>query len=485
MKQLVIMPGGFHPFHAGHAALYQSAVEAFPGADVYVAATNDTSTRPFPFPVKEKLAQLAGISKGRFMRVKSPFRAEEITAPYDPDTTQLIFVRSEKDRGSQPRPGGNKKDGTSSYLQPYNDASDQSMSQQAYMAYLPTVEFGPGMTSATEIRGAWPQLNEKRKTALVMSLYPKTQTNPRLAATVVKLLDTAMGVVDESALDDLPRPNKRNQFKSLHRLRKQRGLDEQGMEKDLNEFSPRDDGGDEKSYLLQLAEDLSEALYGPNKNKQAIANVIGKIRAAGGDVKVTWNADRTFNVAMYHPVYFKQGYLIRLAGQGDQDMAENLKPDAFKTLQQAKQRIEQNHQQEVDQWAQDFRANSSKLAGQQLKQRFAEPPPEPPTMPVVQPGESPDALKNRLAQLNIAKQKFEEINALIKAIKKKYQHSAIEAEITAIERRLETGLLPDVRAGVADNYKSLLAKLDNLKTSLTTRFIVKEAPDYIEEGRKI
>jgi hypothetical protein len=57
MKQLVIMPGGFHPFHAGHAALYQSAVEAFPGADVYVAATNDTSTRPFPFPVKEKLAR--------------------------------------------------------------------------------------------------------------------------------------------------------------------------------------------------------------------------------------------------------------------------------------------------------------------------------------------------------------------------------------------------------------------------------------------
>jgi hypothetical protein len=67
------------------------------------------------------------------------------------------------------------------------------MSQQGYMAYLPTVEFGPGMTSATEIRAAWPQLNEKRKTALVMSLYPKTQNNPKLAANVVKMLDTAIG----------------------------------------------------------------------------------------------------------------------------------------------------------------------------------------------------------------------------------------------------------------------------------------------------
>ena len=743
MKQLVIMPGGFHPFHAGHAALYQSAVEAFPGADVYVAATNDTSTRPFPFQVKEKLAQLAGVSKGRFMQVKSPFRAEEITAPYDPNTTQLIFVRSEKDRGSQPRPGGVKKDGTPGYLQPYDDASDLPMSQQAYMDYLPTVEFGPGMTSATEIRGAWPQLNEKRKTALVMSLYPKTQTNPKLAATVVKLLDTALEVVDESALDNLPRPNKRNQFKSLHKQRKQRGLDEQGMAEgdvipfarpgqqltwrqvprnilllandwywadyastgnelqyitaklqqqgwtidhndendsideynliltnrrgqtvllstndaqtftgwasgtgsdDLKEFATAgldggDDGGDEKSYLLQLAEDLSEAMYGPNKNKQAIDNVMGKIRAAGGDVKVTWNADRTFNVAMYHPVYFKQGYLIRLVGQGDQDVAENtapnprvdltpnypnystlvgefigvkknrvwfrivsaelkpgqgetekiframstntpigveisrvknravlenidkefilyidgkpaakymdqqqavldmaavrkkypsanlelkhevcnmqtvkqvneggsilevLKPDAFKTLQQAKQNIKQNRQQEqqakqqieperqqeVDQWVQDFRANSAKLAGQQLKQRFAEPPPEPPTMPVVRPGESPDALRARLAQLSIVEQKFEEINALIKAIKNKYQHSTIKAEMNSIEKRLEIGLLPDVKAGVTDNYKSLLAKLDNLKTSLATRFPpkVKKDPDYIEEGRKI
>jgi hypothetical protein len=61
------------------------------------------------------------------------------------------------------------------------------------MAYLPTVEFGPGMTSATEIRTAWPTLNEKRKTALVMSLYPRTQSNPKLAATVVGLLDAAIG----------------------------------------------------------------------------------------------------------------------------------------------------------------------------------------------------------------------------------------------------------------------------------------------------
>jgi cytidyltransferase-like protein len=194
MTTVVIMPGGFHPFHAGHLSLYNAAREAFPDADVYVAATNDTSTRPFPFAVKEKLAKLAGVESGRFVQVKSPFRAEEITRQYNPATDQLIFVRSEKDANSQPRPGGVKKDGSPSYLQPYT--ADQELApfnQHAYMAYLPTVEFGPGMTSATQIRTAWPTLNDRRKTALVMSLYPRTQNNVKLAQTVVKLLDAAIG----------------------------------------------------------------------------------------------------------------------------------------------------------------------------------------------------------------------------------------------------------------------------------------------------
>jgi GNAT superfamily N-acetyltransferase len=241
MTTIVIMPGGFHPFHAGHAALYQSAQRTFPDADVYVAATNDTSSRPFPFAVKEKLARLAGVETGHFVQVKSPFKAEEIIAKFDPEKDVLIFVRSEKDAAQPPQPGGVKKDGSPSYLQPLLGARKlEPFAKHAYMAYLPTVEFGPGMTSATEIRSAWPRLNEKRKTALVMSLYPKTQTSPQLAQTVVKLLDTALDVVDESALDNLPRPNKRNQFKSLHKQRKERGLDEQGVaEGSLEEIDRR------------------------------------------------------------------------------------------------------------------------------------------------------------------------------------------------------------------------------------------------------
>jgi len=208
------MPGGFHPFHAGHAALYQSAKAAFPGADVYVAATNDTSTRPFPFALKEKLAQLAGIPAGKFVQVKSPFGAEEIVSRYDPETTQLIFVKSEKNSRTGPSPegpfpaepdpvtgklplvtrGARKGLPVSDRLQYYKkDQPMAPMSQHSYLAYLPTVEFGPGMTSGSEIRAAWPKLNDKRKTALIMSLYPKAQSNPKLAANVVQMLDNAIG----------------------------------------------------------------------------------------------------------------------------------------------------------------------------------------------------------------------------------------------------------------------------------------------------
>lgn len=201
MKTVVIMPGGFHPFHAGHMALYQAAQKAFPDADVYVAATDDVSDRPFPFDVKKKLARLAGVDPQRFIQVKSPFRAEEITRSYDPQQDHLIFVRSDKDRTKQPQAGGIKKDGTPSYLQPLQGQKSLApFAKHAYMAYLPTVEFGPGITSATEIREAWPKLDGRRKLAMVMSLYSATRTRPDLAQNVVNMLDQVLDTgVDEGA----------------------------------------------------------------------------------------------------------------------------------------------------------------------------------------------------------------------------------------------------------------------------------------------
>lgn len=197
MKKLVIMPGGFHPWHAGHTSLYQSALDVFKSADVFVAATADTSTRPFPFKLKKMLAQAADVPAHRFIQVKSPFRAEEITQAYDPDNTILIFVRSAKDMTTQPQPGGVKKDGSPSYLQPYKRTGLQPMSQHAYIAYLPVAQFGPGMTSATEIRAKWPEMDQLDKISLIKSIYPTAQ-NDAAAGKLAEILDSVLG----SSLDE-------------------------------------------------------------------------------------------------------------------------------------------------------------------------------------------------------------------------------------------------------------------------------------------
>jgi hypothetical protein len=187
------MPGGFHPWHAGHTALYKSAETVFPSADVVVAATADTSTRPFPFKLKKTLAQAAGVPANKFIQVKSPFRAEEITQLYDPNETQLIFVRSAKDMDQAPRPGGVKKNGEPAYLQPYKRNGLKPMSEHAYIAYLPVEQFGPGMTSATEIRGKWPTMNDKQKIALIKTIYPMAGANEAAAAKLAEILDSVLG----------------------------------------------------------------------------------------------------------------------------------------------------------------------------------------------------------------------------------------------------------------------------------------------------
>ena len=103
-------------------------------------------------------------------------------------------------------------------------------------------------------------------------------------------------------------------------------IDEQGV----TEFAPAaNDDNDKKSYLLQLAQALGDAMYGPNKNKQAVLDIKSKITDAGGDVKILWNDDGTFNVVMYHPTYFKQGYLIKLVGgQAPGSLSENNKVES-------------------------------------------------------------------------------------------------------------------------------------------------------------
>jgi len=43
-RVIVVYGGGFQPFHIGHMSSYTEAKSAFPDADFYVAASNDTNS---------------------------------------------------------------------------------------------------------------------------------------------------------------------------------------------------------------------------------------------------------------------------------------------------------------------------------------------------------------------------------------------------------------------------------------------------------
>ena len=280
MKTVVIMPGGFHPFHAGHAALYQSALKAFPNADVYVAATNDTKTRPFPFEIKEKLAKVAGVQDGHFVQVRSPFQAKEITQNYDPEQDVLVFVRSEKDRDEQPKPGGTKKDGSPAYFQPYTGKDLEPFGKHGYIAYLPTVEFGPGIKSATEIRNVWPKLDDRRKLAMVMSLYPKAQENQKLAQNIVKMLNLGMGT-DEVAegRENLPPENfNADDINSLMRLRDLDQIKLQAFKLITNPNSSRPIKPEKVAWLKQRLTQL--------RNKESVVRLLYDMLLSGEGNKV-------------------------------------------------------------------------------------------------------------------------------------------------------------------------------------------------------
>ena len=192
------MPGGFHPFHPGHKSLYDWAVKQFGQTNVYVAATNNQETRPFPFDVKKQLASFAGVPPTNFIQVKSPFNLNSYTGLLQ-DGTALVFVRSEKDRNEQPQPDRTKKDGTPGYIKSWTGKEMDDYVTSGYMAYGPTQEFqfsGVDIKSASELRNTWPSMSPKDRRKAAEEMYPSKGIE------AAKLLDNALGSEQEESVQE-------------------------------------------------------------------------------------------------------------------------------------------------------------------------------------------------------------------------------------------------------------------------------------------
>lgn len=198
LSELVIYPGGFHPFHLGHASVFDHLAHHFPDGEVFVAATDTKTERPFGFDDKKFLANQSGVPKARFVQVKSPYRAEEITKNYDPDSTMLVFAVSEKD--SDRFSFAPKKDGSPAYFQPYDANSGAPMSKHAYIYIVPKIDFkiaGKSIDSASKIRQMYTDGDEATRAQIIRDLYPLAKAPKKIRA----ILDRVLGGLTEA---DIP-----------------------------------------------------------------------------------------------------------------------------------------------------------------------------------------------------------------------------------------------------------------------------------------
>jgi len=182
-KLIVVYGGGFQPFHAGHLSSYLEAKAAFPNADFYVAASNDTKTRPIPFADKKFLAQQAGVTSP-FVEVKLPIRPQEILDKYDPEHDIFILVRSERDPVAY-----TKKDGTPGYYQPFVSLKKvKPFAANGYIFVTKKHDFilnGQEVYSGTQVRDMYTSSDDSARIKMIDEMYP----NSNKKATIKKMLD--------------------------------------------------------------------------------------------------------------------------------------------------------------------------------------------------------------------------------------------------------------------------------------------------------
>ena len=139
-----------------------------------------------------------------------------------------------------------------------------------------------------------------------------------------------------------------------------------------------------------------------------------------------------------------------------ENLGNQLKSTSFEELVKAKLAIARQIEAEAEAFERDLYKNNTVQKAQQGLRREFEP------TPVAQPGEKHSVLKDRLKYLDIAKQKFEKVNKLIKAIRKNYRHYEVAKKMD----KLDKSLLPYVEFGPKDNYKSLFVKLSKVENEL-------------------
>ncbi len=181
VQQVVaIYPGRFHPFHKGHASVYEYLKAKY--KNVYIATSNKVAPpkSPFTFAEKKMMMVHAGVPANAIVQTKNPYQAQEILENFDPASTAVVFAVSQKDMDEDPRFSFNpKKDGSPSYFQPMGKDL-ATFDKHGYITTVPTLDFdvlGEPMRSATQLRANFAKADDKTQKQMIIDLYGQYDAN--------------------------------------------------------------------------------------------------------------------------------------------------------------------------------------------------------------------------------------------------------------------------------------------------------------------
>lgn len=164
---VMIYPGRFQPMGKHHAEVYKILADIFGEENAFIATTNKVQLPKSPLNFEEKLKVINKHGITNVINVKNPYKADEITSRFDPETTAVLFVVGDKDMRENPRFRiGFKRNGEPTYFQKYDENKDnlQSYVKHGYLYVAPHVSLdvpGYGEMSGTTLRQALATANEE------------------------------------------------------------------------------------------------------------------------------------------------------------------------------------------------------------------------------------------------------------------------------------------------------------------------------------
>ena len=225
MRTIAVYPGRFHPFHKGHASSFKQLAQKFGLDNTFLAISSKQEQPKSPFSAQDraKMAMALGIPSKNIIAVRNPYAAQEYIDQLnlDPEKAALVFGVSKKDMEGEPALGippdprfsfKAKKDGSPSYLQPFNPKKVEPLSQHGYVMSTDVAEFpiaGKTMRDASAIRQAYAGADENTKMKILGDLYGDAaekmkqvfDNNLQVTESILRLISMIKPMLSEATIE--------------------------------------------------------------------------------------------------------------------------------------------------------------------------------------------------------------------------------------------------------------------------------------------